>query len=317
MTAPGGALRAHEFTGVGLDPLRDSRHRSARAARELADWLAEREAGKTAARTLDSYERTCAALLRAFPDTAFSEFTPGDIVQLLITFPERSRHINRSALNSWFKWGYVTRLIDSNPVDRVTTIRYKPNRIYDTYSAAETDALCALPFPDGQLMTLMLWTGLRRAEARYLTAKRLDANNRQVLVIDGAKGSKSRVVPMIARVQAAAGELLTLEGLGPDDYLWYDRPGGRARLKRRTQPISDSSFGRWYANSVNKADVPYRKPHMTRHSFATRMRELGLPMEEIQVLLGHESIATTSDIYVNTNLGAVADHMREAVGDLV
>jgi integrase len=53
---------------------------------------------------------------------------------------------------------------------------------------------------------------------------------------------------------------------------------------------------------------------MTRHTFATRWRQRGLEMEEIQLLLGHESIRTTSDTYVQTDLIGVAAHMRELVG---
>lgn len=309
-------MSATAATVYRLDPLRDSRHRNARAARELADWLAWLELGNKATRTLDAYERVCAALLRAFPDKPFAEFTDGDLMHVLALYPPRSRHINKAALNSWFKWGYRTRRIPGNPVDLLPPISYKPNRSYDIFAPAEADALCALPSPDGHLMTLLFWAGLRRAEARSLTGKRLDLAQRQVIVTDGAKGGKTRRVPMIGRVSAAAAEMVTLEGIGPSDFLWYDRPGG-ARRVRRVKPIASTTFDNWWSRCLGEADVRHRKPHMARHTFATRLRELGLPMEEIQQLLGHESIRTTSDTYVHTNLSAIGDHLREAVGDLV
>src|SRR5581483_3382583 len=112
---------------------------------------------------------------------------------------------------------------------------------YRVFSEAEVEALCALPAPNGHLMTLLLWTGLRRTEARFLTGKRLDLDRRQVIVKDGAKGAKSRVVPMIQRVEIACAELLTLEGIKPDDYVWATRPGGRGPV-RRTVPMSQTSF---------------------------------------------------------------------------
>jgi integrase len=296
-----------------LDPLKDSRHREAVAARDLSDWLKWLEVGNKAARTLDTYERTCAVLLRAFPEKRFDEFTDGDLMHVLALFPARSRHINKAALNSWFKWGYLMRRIPGNPIDRVPTIRYRPDRSYDLFTAAESDALCALPSPDGHLLTLMFWGGLRRAEARHLTGKRLDLDTRHIIVIDGAKGSKTRRVPMIGRVSTASAELLTLEGIGPDDHLWSSKPGG-GRV-RRHRPIGNTTFDTWWVRVLGAAGVRHRKPHMTRHSFATRLRELGLAMEEIQELLGHESIRTTSDTYVHSNLGALGDHLREVVGD--
>ncbi len=297
-----------------LDPLKDSRHREAAAARDLADWIVALGLSNKAPRTLDTYERVCAALLRAFPQKRFDEFTDGDIMHVLAQYPPRSRHINKAALNSWFKWGYKKRRIPGNPVDLIDPISYKPNRSYDLFTEAESDALCALPSPDGQLMTLMLWTGLRRSEARELTGKRLDLERQQVIIVDGAKGSKMRRVPMIQRVTTAAVELTTLEGIGPSDFLWYDRPGG-ARRVRRLKPIANTTFDHWWTRSLAAAGVRHHKPHMTRHSFATRMRELGMAMEEIQQLLGHESIRTTSDTYVHANLSAIGDHMRELVGD--
>lgn len=64
-----------------LDPLKDSRHRAAQSARDLEDWKAFLEVGNKAARTLDSYERYAAALMRAFPQKRFDEFTDGDLLQ--------------------------------------------------------------------------------------------------------------------------------------------------------------------------------------------------------------------------------------------
>lgn len=296
-----------------LDPLKDSRHRDARSARDLADWLAWLELGNKAARTLDTYERYGAALLRAFPNTAFADFTDGDLAHVLATFPPRSRHIVKAALNSWFKWGYKTRRIPGNPIDLLPAMTYKANRSYDIYGAAEADALCALPTPDGPLLTLMFWCGLRRTEARMLTGRRLDLAQQQVIVTEGAKGGKSRRVPMTSRVAATCADLLTLEGIGPDDFLWYDRPGGTRRY-RRSKPISNSTFDLWWRRTHEAASIWRRNPHMARHTFATRLRELGVPMEDIQQHLGHESLRTTADTYVHSDMADRATRLRDAVG---
>lgn len=299
------------MTAYALDPLKDSRHREAAAARELQDWLADLELRNYAARTRDSYERTCAALLRSFPDKTFREFTDGDINQLLLSFPQRSRHIYRSALEGWFKWGRKTRRIESNPMELVSTIRYKPHRAYDIFSEAEVEALCGLPCPDGPLMTVLLWTGIRRQEARFLTVKRLDFDRQKVVVIEGAKGSKDRTVPMLPRVAAATDELITQEGLNREDYLWYDRPGGRPRKMRHEKPIGNTSFQRWWETSLSSAGVRYRKPHLTRHTFATTMHKQ-LAAEDVQKYLGHASIQTTLDLYVHAGQEDAADRMLEA-----
>jgi DNA (cytosine-5)-methyltransferase 1 len=125
-----------------------------------------------------------------------------------------------------------------------------------------------------------------------MTGKRLDLDRRQILVTDGAKGSKSRIVPMIGRVSTSAAELLTLEGIGPDEFLWSPAPAAVCVATARSRARISIRGG----VSVHEAAASAAaKPHTTRHTFATRMRELGLEMEEIQLLLGHESIRTTSD----------------------
>jgi integrase/recombinase XerD len=296
-----------------LDPLKDSRHREAAAARDLADWLKWLELGNKASRTLDTYERVCAALLRAFPNTAFAEFTDGDIAHILTQYPAPSRQINKAAINGWFKWGVLTRRLNHNPVDLLPPMRYRPPRSYDLFTEEEADALCGLASPDGQLLTLMFWAGLRRSECRMMTAKRIDFDRGEILVMDGAKGKKSRRVPMVSRLASAMDELLSLEGIGRDDFLWYSHPGG-TRKARRTVAISNSSFDNWWQRCLRNADIRHRNPHMTRHTFATRLRELGLQIDEIQPLLGHESVRTTSDIYVTSNMSVIAAHLREVAG---
>lgn len=300
---------------VEFDPLRDSRHRNARSARDLADYLAWKELSNAAARTLDSTERYIALLLRSFPDRAFDEFTDGDLAVVLRLVPPKSRHIVKSIWNGWFEWGaYVSRRIPENPVRRLPRIKYRPNRNYDIFVEAEVDALCALPAPHGQLMTLLFWTGIRHSEARLMTGKRIDFNRGQVIVIDGAKGGTQRRVTMVDELATAMADLFMLEGIGRDDHLWGSRPGGGGVVSRR-DPIGSTTFTRWWATCLKEAGVRYRRQHDARHTFATRLRELGMELEEIQRLLGHESISTTADTYVHADLGAIGDRLRELVGD--
>jgi integrase len=97
-------------------------------------------------------------------------------------------------------------------------------------------------------------------------------------------------------------------GIDRDDFLWYVKPGGRTR---RTTEMGEGSFHRWWERCLTDAGVRYKKPHTTRHTFATSWRRRGLAVDEIQLLLGHESIRTTSDLYVHTDVSDVAEHMAE------
>jgi integrase len=282
----------------------------------MVDWLAWLELGNKAARTLDTYERYVAGLLRDWPDTDFAEFSDTHLLHTLKKHPPKSRHLVKASWNNWFGWGYkFARRIPGNPVDLLPQITYKPNRAYDLFTDAEVEALCALPTPDGELQTLMHHAGLRRAECRLLTGKRIDFAKEQVIVKEGAKGSKQRLVPMDSTLSRAMADLLQLEGIDRNDHLWSHRPGG-GKIVRRDTPVGNTTFDSWWKRCLDDAGVRHRNPHMARHSFATRLRRLGVPMEDIQQHLGHEKISTTSDTYVHADFADRAQRLREAVGDL-
>lgn len=297
-----------------LDPLKDARHRDARAARDQADWLKHLELALMAARTLDSYERYTAALLRAFPDKRFDEFTDGDLAHVLAQYPPKSRHIVKASWNNWFSWGYERRRIPGNPVGLLPRIRYRPNRVYDTFTLVEVEALCGLSSPDGPLMEVLFWAGLRRAEARMLTGKRINFAKGHILVKEGAKGSKQRVVPMADRLATALAELFTLEGIGPDDFLWYRKPG--AGRVDRSRAMANSTFDTWWARCLSAADVRHRNPHMARHTFASHLFRMGLKSKQIAAVLGHKSTATTDETYIHVSDADLAAAVRDAIGSL-
>ncbi len=298
---------------VSFDPLRDSRHRGAKAARDVADWLSWLDLGGIRPRTLADYEWAIARLLRMFPQKGLADFTDGDIGHALRTFPAPSRRTKQAAYQSFFRWAKQTRRIGDNPMDYLPRQRRQPRKPLDLFTDTEVAALEALPSPDGPLMALLFGTGIRKSEARHLRARHLDLSRGMLRVIDG-KGGKDRDVPLEAELVVTLAGMLTLEGVDRDDYLWYTRPGGKTRIDR-SHPVGEGSYHRWWSKALERAGVRYMKPHTTRHTYATRWRRRGLDVDEIQLLLGHESIRTTSDLYVHTDIRDVAARMAELAGE--
>ena len=301
--------------------LRSTRHLEARSARELKAWLEWLELGGF--RSRDAYERTAAVLMNMYPALAFGEFRHDHITACLMTFPAKSRRIRKAHLNNWFSWGYRTQMIAANPVDFLPVMKRHAQPDIDIFTEAEQAALEALPVPDGPLMTLLFEAGLRQAEARMMRVERVDFQRGAVLVREGAKRGKDRLVPIMANLAGAMDRLITEEGLGPKDYLWYDKPGGGfAVAVRRNKPIAPTSFGRWWYRCLDEAGVPYVKrnpklgieghgnPHTARHTFATRWRSRGLPLDKLSKILGHSSVAITADLYVHTGTAEIGDEMR-------
>jgi integrase len=279
----------------------------ARAASDLADWLAYLAVEGKADRTLYSYMRTVAGLLNDQPDLAQADFTASEINAHLALKPTRSRHIVRSILNTWFQWAEDQDRISRNPmVGKVPRMRQPHRRPRDIFSDAEIALLEA----QEPLWTILFGTGLRRGEARHLRRDHVDLNRARLMVHHG-KGDKDRIVPIGLHVMQAVVELDLSDQLRPTDYLWYTTRG-RRRLRR--DAISDTTFERWYRKGIDAAGVRYLNPHQTRHTYGHRLRELGFDLEERKVLMGHESIRTTERYYGRVTVEDVAAKIAETAG---
>lgn len=308
-----GALALRPLLAVESDELRDSRHPDAKAARDQADWLSWLELGGTAARTLHDYQWATDHLLARYKGKRFDEFTDGDLLRVLKAFPEGSRRVRKAAFTSWFKWGVRTRRLERNPVDLLPEIRRTPQRLIRVFTEPQEALLRSLPSPDGPLMTVLFETGLRKAEARHIQMRHFDRAAGRVYIMAGAKGGKHRAVPIGPALADALEQMELLEAVGQDDFLWYHRPGG-GRVQRG-RPVGEGTFHRWWDRCLAECgfrrgdrEMPYLKPHTTRHTFATRWRTRGLDLDEIQMLLGHDSVQTT-EMYVHREVDDIAVKM--------
>jgi integrase len=132
-------------------------------------------------------------------------------------------------------------------------------------------------------------------------------------------GDSRRQIPMTNRLRHRLTDLSILDGLDLDDHILGASWGNEWRRRiRRDRPIGEATFCRWWYRCLDTAGVRstdangerHRNPHLARHTFATRWRQRGLEPDYLQAILGHESVRTTIDIYVHTDIVDVAQAMR-------
>lgn len=69
---------------------------------------------------------------------------------------------------------------------------------------------------------------------------------------------------------------------------------------------------RRFAGVVRRLEIPDAHFHTLRHSYATRLLEMGVDVKTVSQLLGHSSAKTTLDCYAHSLL----DQQRSAVAKL-
>src|SRR5262245_8095071 len=305
---------------VDYDPLRDRSYRDTAMGRDIVDFLAWLELGGASPRTLFQYEHDLSRGAHLFPSKGMAGLEDGDALQIARMFRPGERRVRVAAWRSFLKWGLRSRRITVNPFDALPAIKQRRRQVYDLFTDPEIQALCSLPVRDGALMRLLFDTGARKGDARGLqlhhwrTSETIDAPYGSVIFKEG-KGGKDRQVPLTQQLAIALGELATLEGMGRTDFFWYSVQANAVRSKVvRSKPCGEGTFHRWWGRCLEQAGVRYRNPHMTRHTFATRFLRGLTPerqgrLETLQIILGHESIATTSNLYGHVD-------MRDAALDM-
>lgn len=124
--------------------------------------------------------------------------------------------------------------------------------------------------------------GLRISEARTLEIGAINSANLTLHII--GKGNKERRVPLPQPVLDALRSMWRTHH--NPRWLFPNRAG--------TRPVTYDVLSRTLAAAARTAGIRQRlTPHMLRHSYATRLIENGVDLRTVQILLGHQSIAST------------------------
>jgi integrase/recombinase XerD len=171
-----------------------------------------------------------------------------------------------------------------------------------------------------------MWlTGLRVSEASGLRTEDVRSTYRQLLICT-SKDGRDRCVPWPPNLDAELANWLTIRdrlteqllGNGHHDpgYLWpqLHTVDQGTRSTRAGDRLSDRTIQRMVKRCALRAGLPdWITPHTLRHSYATHMLELGITLPELQLLLGHADIATTT-IYLHVNPIRLTERVRALPG---
>lgn len=190
----------------------------------------------------------------------------------------------RRILSSFFSWLEDEDYILKSPVRRIHKVKTGTN-IKETYSdeALEVMRDNCVELRDLAIIDMLASTGMRVGEMVLLNREDVDFNERECVVF--GKGNKERIVYFDARTK-----------IHLQNYLSKRKDNNPALFVSLKTPYDRLKIGGVEARLRNlgkQLGLNKVHPHKFRRTLATMAIDKGMPIEQLQKLLGHSKIDTT------------------------
>jgi site-specific recombinase XerD len=210
----------------------------------------------------------------------------------------------RRILSSFFAWLEEEFYIVKSPVRRIHKVK-TGKVVKETYSdeALEMMRDSCETTRDLAMIDILASTGMRVGELVKLNRSDIDFQNRECIVT--GKGNKQRIVYFDARTKIHLQNYLR-ERKDTNDALFVTLLAPFNRLQISGVEIRLRHIGQ----DLNMTKV---HPHKFRRTLATMAIDKGMPIEQVQHLLGHQSLDTTLQ-YAMVNQANVKMSHRKFIG---
>ncbi len=210
----------------------------------------------------------------------------------------------RRNLSSFFSWLEDEDHILKSPIRRIHKVR-TGTRVKETFSDENIEVLrdnCK-NIRDLAIIDLLYSAGIRVGELVNLNKADINFEERECVVY--GKGNKERRVYFDARAKIHLQEYLkSRTDRNEALFVTLDKPSERLQISG--VEIRLRNLGR-------RLNIEKVHPHKFRRSMATKAIDKGMPIEQVQRLLGHQQIDTTMH-YAMVNQSNVKNSHRKFIG---
>lgn len=252
-------------------------------------FLAAKRIEGCSEKSLKYYESTIMALLDEIHKEV-KQIDTDDIRSYLTEYQARKKSSKvtidniRRILSSFFSWLEDEDYILKSPVRRIHKVKTGTN-IKETYSdeALELMRDSCTELRDLAMIDMLASTGMRVGEMVLLNREDINFNERECVVF--GKGDKERIVYFDARTKIHLRNYLQSRK-DDDPALFVSLQAPHSRLSIGGIEVRLRQMGKRLG--LNKVH-----PHKFRRTLATMAIDKGMPIEQLQQLLGHKRIDTT------------------------
>lgn len=275
----------------------------------LSRFLKSKAVEGCSGNTIVYYRATIEHLLEIL-ELPVCQITTDNLREYLIDYKEKRKSSGttidniRRIFSSFFSWLEDEDYIVKSPARRIHKVK-TPTLVKEIIADDDMEVMrdaCG-SLRDLALIDLLASTGMRVGELVNLNRNDINFNERECLVL--GKGDKQRIVYFDARTKVHLGQ-----------YLQERTDGDPALFVSLNAPYKRVSIGgiesrlRGMGKQLGLQRI---HPHKFRRTMATNAIAKGIPIEQVQKLLGHEKIETTMH-YAMVDQSNVKQSHRRCLG---
>lgn len=240
-------------------------------------------------KTLTYYRKTIEAMVSGIGKKP-QQITTDDLRKYLINYQMKRKSSKvtidniRRILSSFFSWLEDEDFILKSPVRRIHKVK-TAKVIKDTYTDEALELMrdnCTTG-RDLAIIDMLASSGMRVGEMVTLNRDDINFNERECVVF--GKGNKERLVYFDARTKIHLQNYL--------ESRIDDNPALFVSLKAPYERLMIGGVETRLRELGHRLSIPKVHPHKFRRTLATTAIDKGMPIEQVQQLLGHQKIDTT------------------------
>lgn len=260
-------------------------------------------------KTLNYYKNTIQTTLNLI-NKDIKQITTDDLRNYLTRYQNENKVSKvtvdnvRRILSSFYTWLEDEDYIIKSPVRRIHKVKTS-KIIKETYSDESLESMrdSCDNLRDLAIIDLLASTGMRVGEMVLLNREDINFNERECVVF--GKGDKERIVYFDARTKIHLQNYLESRS-DSNKALFVSLKAPHNRLKIGGVEVMVRKLG-------NKLNINKVHPHKFRRTLATMAIDKGMPVEQLQRLLGHQRIDTTLQ-YAMVKQSNVKNSHRKYIG---
>lgn len=255
----------------------------------LTAFLSAKRIEGCSEKSLHYYDKTITAALNAI-GKGVKHVTTEDLRSYLTEYQSKKKSSKvtmdniRRILSSFFSWLEDEDYIIKSPVRRIHKVKTSKT-IKETYTDENLELMrdnCG-ELRDLAMIDMLASTGMRVGEMVLLNRDDIDFNERECVVF--GKGDKERMVYFDARTKLHLQQYL--------DSRTDDNPALFVSLRSPHKRLTIGGIEVRLRELGKRLGINKVHPHKFRRTLATMAIDKGMPIEQLQRLLGHQRIDTT------------------------